>query len=253
MLEQTPPMTQSPWDGSNNQQLFQFPPASSASTTDSYAPRYDTIEETDDTPDWLGGPLTEDLNMVEAPTQRLEQPYQQAQQRYQQPYHHPRQAYPSFDPSASAEFGDLTSPLPFRRHSLAHEPLLSQPQQQSLLMRLSEKRASLSGASPSSSILSAPWSNTSNQNRYNTSTKKEAFGSTIWSATNSPSATQTSFLWDQGTTSSPSYAPSPTSASSSLFPRAQLHSLSEQSVFPTHGVFIHDLSSLNISVSFLVF
>lgn len=255
-------MTQSPWDGSNNQvcrirgapifcvifflidlphlikQLFQFPPASSASTTDSYAPRYDTIEENDDTPDWLGGPLTEDLNMVESPTQRFEQPHQQ---HYQQPYQHShlhqQQAYSSPDPAAAGAAGnnDFASPLPFRRHSLAHEPLLSRPQQQSLLMRLSEKRASLSGASPSASLLSAPWSNMSSQNQHSTSAKKEPFGSTIWSTTSSPSTTQTSFLWDQGTTS-PSYAPSPTSTSSSLFPRAHLHPLSEQSVFPAHGV-----------------
>lgn len=142
----------------------------------------------DDTPNWLGGPLTDEV-------------LSQSQDQKDQHKHHQRQSSAMesmlFDQERE-KMMQYESMMPYRRHSLAHHESLLQHKSSSLLSSsggpswLSEKRASFSSAASFSSQI-------------------DPFG--VWSPKKMPS------LWESNTNNNNySTSPVPTSSSSSCSP-----------------------------------
>ncbi|KAI8142295.1 PSP1 C-terminal conserved region-domain-containing protein [Fennellomyces sp. T-0311] len=257
MLEQQPPVFVNPWDN----QPFRFPPTSSSMETNTsptayqqqhqhqpqptssppgYEPFNDDEEPTlGDTPYWLGGPLDEEpLEPSPTPKSSVTMPMFKEDQE-----HKKREGELMLERERMMN-SQVESVLPYRRHSLAHEPLIQQ-RKSSFFPTLpvpGEKRASFSAASPSSFMMGqTPWvSQTSHHQQTG-----DRFGMNIWSNKLKASQQQQqqqqqqhqqqSLLWEYGGiagnlksgSSATNYSPSPTASSStssqSLFPSSYTH------------------------------
>lgn len=155
----------------------------------------------EDTPYWLGGPLNEDIDSLQSYMALRKRQEVVMENKEEQQFEEKKNS----ERERIMNNYKLESVLPYRRHSLAHEPLFTQPSS------LFPKRTSLSGSSPSRPV------------QWGASSK---FASSIWS---SSSSTSNNFLWDNpasssSTTPTTSYAPS----SQSLFPSRPRFSLGDR-------------------------
>lgn len=178
---------------------FRFPPAPINDTPLSYA-SHDVNDDMmiDDTPNWLGGPLTDEVLS------------QSQDQKDQQKHHHQRQSSAMesmlFDQERE-KMMQYEAMMPYRRHSLAHHESLLQHKTSttatsSLLSSsggpwLSEKRASFSSAASFSSQI-------------------DPFG--VWSPKKMPSLWESNTSNNNNNNNNYSTSPAPTSSSSSCSP-----------------------------------